>query len=323
MELEIPEDLAAALEKLVGAQSTLGSQLGAACPGSGTRIVSSRHFDGASLDLLVQLGRNAGARDLLFQLLALDNLNGETQLKTIPSLELLVPALIEWLARDLIDGWLYQRGRDGTLLAWLVHSVRLVKPTDGNAYVLVGLLANTLPAAARERVQDPRMRFTGMTWGLSFYAEDLPGRTLAGLFADQGFYKECAEFRQEYDTQLAHFKKLQPQFGAQVTVAGHAWLAASGPREAFECVRLPEGAAVRCVNDEELLQRRFDMAADPHYWRDCGIGSGFDRIRCTPTCTCSTWTGIATRGCMRSTCRPTPTGPRCASCWCCRRRTAT
>ena len=282
MELEIPEDLAAALEKLVGAQSTLGTQLSTACPGSGTRIVSSQHFDGASLDLLVQLGRNAGARDLLFQLLALDNLNGETQLKAIPSLELLVPALIEWLSREPVDGWLYQRGRDGTLLAWLVHSVRLVKPTDGNAYVLVGLLANTLPAAARERVQDPRLRFTGMTWGLSFYAEDLPGRTLAGLFADQGFYKECTEFRQEYDTQLAHFTKLQPQFGAQLTVSGHAWVPASGPREAFECVRLPEGAAVRCVNDEELLQRRFDMAADPHYWRACGISSGFDRIPLHP-----------------------------------------
>ncbi len=278
MELEIPEPLAAALMQMVGAQSPLGLQLGGPGAGSGTRIVSSQHFDGRTLTLLYQLGQSAGARDVVFQLLALDNLNGETQLRPIPSLELMVPAIIEWLGRDLIDGWLYQRGKDGVLLAWLVHSVRLVKPTDGNAYVVVGLLANTLQAAGREPPSDPRLRFTGMTWGLSFYAEDLPGRTLAGLFADQGFHKECPEFKREYEAQVARFMQLQPQFGAQVTIRGSAWVAGDGPRAGLECLRLPEGATARCVNDEELLQRRFDLAADPHYWRESGIAEGFDRI---------------------------------------------
>lgn len=278
MELEIPETLAAALQGLVGAQTPLGLQLCGQGAGSGTRVVSSHHFDGQALTLLYQLGQNSGARDLVFQLLALDNLNGESQLRPIPSLELLVPALIEWLSRDLIDGWLYQRGKDGALLAWLVHSVRLVKPADGTAYVVVGLLANTLQAAGREPPSDPRLRFTGMTWGLSFYAEDLPGRTLAGLFADQGFYRECPEFKREYEAQVERFMALQPQFGAQFTVGGTAWRAGEGARAAFECVRLPQGTAARCVNDEELLPRRFDLAADAHYWRECGITRGFDRI---------------------------------------------
>ncbi|HVK32700.1 MAG TPA: ATP-binding protein [Burkholderiaceae bacterium] len=278
MELEIPESLAAALLGAVGAQSPLGLQLCGQGAGSGTRVVSSHHFDGQSLTLLYQLGQTTGARDLVFQLLALDNLNGESQLRPIASLELLVPALIEWLARDLIDGWLYQRGKDGALLAWLVHSVRLVKPADSTPYVVVGLLANTLQAAGREPPSDPRLRFTGMTWGLSFYAEDLPGRTLAGLFADSGFYKECAEFKREYEAQVERFMALQPQFGAQFTVSGNAWRGGEGSRASLECIRLPEGAAARCVNDEELLPRRFDLAADPHYWRESGIASGFDRI---------------------------------------------
>lgn len=278
MELEIPESLATALCSLVGAQSSLGLQLNEAGAGSGTRVLSSRHFDGPSLTLLYQLGQQAGARDLVFQLLALDNLNGETLLRPIPSLELLVPALIEWLQRDLIDGWLYQRGRDGALLAWLVHSVRLVRPTDGSAYVVVGLLANTLQAAGSPPPTDPRLRFTGMTWGLSFYAEDLPGRTLAGLFADQGFHKECPEFKQEYEAQLQRFLALQPQFGAQFTVSGSVWLAGESPRAGLQPTRLPEGRTARCVNDEALLQRRFDLAADPHYWRENGIARGFDRI---------------------------------------------
>jgi hypothetical protein len=82
-----------------------------------------------------------------------------------------------------------------------------------------------------------------MTWGLSFYAEDLPGRTLAGLFADHGFHKECAEFKREYDKQLACFTRLQPQFGAQFTVDGSVWTAGEGPRAGMACHRLPEGAA--------------------------------------------------------------------------------
>ena len=77
MELEIPELLAVTLQGQVGAQSPLGLQLGGQGAGTGTRVVSSHHFDGHSLNLLYQLSRSAGARDLVFQLLALDNLNGE------------------------------------------------------------------------------------------------------------------------------------------------------------------------------------------------------------------------------------------------------
>lgn len=278
MELLIPEPLALALQGLVGERSPLGRELGAPGAGRGVRVVSSGHFDGASLTLLYQLSHSMGARDLSFQLLALDNLNGEQQLRPVSSLEQLVPALIEWLQRDLIDGWLYQRSRDGVLLAWLVHSVRLVKPTDGKSYVVLGLLANTLAAAGREAPTDPRLRFAGMTWGLSFYAEDLPGRTLAGLLADQGFHKECPEFKQEYERQLQRFAQLQPRFGAQFTLSGWLWRAGAGPRQGLECVGVAAGSAPRCVNDEELLQRRFDMSADPHFWRECGISTGFDRI---------------------------------------------
>jgi hypothetical protein len=193
--------------------------------------------------------------------LVLDNLNGETELCRATGLEQLVPAIREWLQRDLIDGWLYQRGKDGAMLAWVVHSVRHVSPPEG-----------------REPNTDPRMRFAGMTWGISFYAEDLPGRTLAGLFADHGFHKECAEFKQAYDQKVKRFMELQPQFGAQFLASGMVWRPGDGPRAAVERVVLPEGSSARCVNDEALLQRRFDIATDAHHWREHGVDSGFDRI---------------------------------------------
>lgn len=278
LDLEIPEQLATALQGLVDAQSPLGLVLCGPGAGRGTRVVANVHFDGQTLTLLYHLALKADARDLVFQILALDNLNGETELCRATDLEQLVPAIREWLQRDLIDGWLYQRGKDGAMLAWVVHSVRHVNPPEGRGYVVVSLLANTLLAAGREHSTDPRMRFGGMTWGISFYAEDLPGRTLAGLFADHGFHKECAEFKQAYEQEVKRFMELQPQFGAQFLASGTVWRPGDGPRAAVERVVLPEGSSARCVNDEALLQRRFDVATDAHHWREHGVATGFDRI---------------------------------------------
>jgi hypothetical protein len=278
LELEIPEVLLGSLLAMEGPQSVLSRHLGEQEAGRGTRVVSSRHLDAAALNTLYQLGKAAGERGLVFQLLALDNLSCEPQARPIPSLEMLVPALVTWLARDLIDGWLYKRGKDGVLLPWLVHSVRHVQPADGVSYVVVGLLANTMQAASQETPTDPRLRFAGMTYGVSFYPEDLPGRTLAGLFADQGFFKECPEFKREHEAHAKHFTELQPKYGAQFTAQGYIHMLSEGARPALACVRLPPGAEARCVNDEELLGRRFDLAADPKYWRDSGVATGFDRI---------------------------------------------
>jgi hypothetical protein len=46
------------------------------------------------------------------------------------------------------------------LQPWLVHSMRHVQPVDSAAYVIIGLLANTLQAAGRGPVADPRLRYT-------------------------------------------------------------------------------------------------------------------------------------------------------------------
>lgn len=278
LELEIPEALVPRLLSMVGPQSALSRHLREQEAARGSRLVSSRHLDAHTISTLYQLGQAADERGLLLQLLALDKLGSEPPAPPIGSLELLVPALINWLQRDLIDGWLYKRGKDGVFLPWLVHTVRHVQPTDGSAYVVVGLLANTVQAASQGVPTDPRMRFTGMTYGISFYAEDLPGRTLAGLFADEGFFKECPEFKREHEANEKRFVQMQPRYGAQFIARGTIHMVGDTPRAGLECVRLPLGTQARCVNDEEVLARRFDLAADPTFWRDSGAATGFDRI---------------------------------------------
>ena len=278
MEFEIPESLATVLLGMINAESPLARRLSEHGMSRGKRVVPSRLFDPVSLNTLYGLCRAANERELMFQMLALDNIHAAPAARKIPSLELLIPGLIAWLSRDKIDGWLYKRGKDGVLLPWLVHSMRHVQPADGAAYVIIGLLANTVQAAGREPVTDPRLRRTGMTYGISFYADDIVDLTIPELMTGDGFYKECAEFKAEYESHASRFMQLQPKFGAQFTVSGSAWMPGEGPRPQLECTRLQAGATARCVNDEELLERQFDTTADASFWRERGISEGFERV---------------------------------------------
>jgi hypothetical protein len=93
-----------------------------------------------------------------------------------------------------------------------------------------------------------------------------------------GYFKECTEFKNEYETHSKRFMQMQPKFGAQFTVSGNVWMSSEGPRPQLECMRLQAGTTARCVNDEELLERHFDTTADATFWRGSGISEGFERI---------------------------------------------
>ena len=195
MEFEIPETLANALLGRINEDSPLAKRLREFGLSQGKRVVPSGLFDATSLNTLYDLCRTANERKLMFQMLALDNIHAAPAARKIPSLEHLIPGLIAWLSRDMIDGWLYRFGKDGVLLPWLVHSMRYVQPADGAAYVIIGLLANTLRAAERGPITDPRLRRTGMTNSITFYAEDILDRTIPELMTGYGYFKECAEFK--------------------------------------------------------------------------------------------------------------------------------
>ena len=278
MEFEIPETLANTLLGMINEDSLLARRLREYGLSRGKRVVPSCLFDATSLNTLYGLCRSANERELMFQMMALDNIHAAPAARKIPSLEHLIPGLIAWLSRDMIDGWLYRLGKDGALLPWLVHSMRYVQPVDGAAYVIIGLLANTLQAAEREPVTDPRLRHTGMTYSITFYAEDILDCTIPELMTGYGYFKECAEFKNEYETHLKRFMQMQPKFGAQFTVSGTVWMSSERPRPQLECLRLQVGTSARCVNDEELLERHFDTTADASFWRGSGISEGFERI---------------------------------------------
>ncbi|MFX1765771.1 ATP-binding protein [Paraburkholderia sp. A1RI-2L] len=275
MDFEIPESLIHPLLGMIETESLLAMRLKEHGVCHGNMIVSSKLFDARSLNTLYALSKTQNERMLMFQMLALDNIYNAPQARVIPALDQLVPGLVAYLSRDAIDGWLYQRNKDGTLLPWLVHRIRYVEPEQGAPYVVVDMLANTMLSANSE-LTDYHKRRSGMTTSLVINRHDIVNRTIPELLAEFGFYKECAEFKTEYEQHAQRFLEFQRRFGAQFVVTKAAFTV--NEKGAVELTRIVDGVVAKCVNDEERLERRFEMICDPEFWRGAGIAAGFEKI---------------------------------------------
>ncbi len=276
MDFEIPEAVANMLLAVIGSESPLGKRLSEHNISRSKIIVSSKLFDSTSLNMLYEFSKTANERALMFQLLALDNILSAPDARKIPSLDVLVPGLVAYLIRDGIDGWLYKRNQDGVLLPWLVSNMRHIQPPDGNDYVIISMVANTLQAADKDASDDYRKRWSGMTNAIVVGANDIANRTIPEMLAERGFYKECREFKEEYEAHAKRFMELQPRFGRQFLANNSMFLLKDKGR--IELVPIKEGAVVRCVNDEDILERQFETMTDGEFWRDSGVETGFDRI---------------------------------------------
>jgi hypothetical protein len=275
MDFEIPESLVHPLLAMIEADSPLAQQLNEHGVCHGAMLVSSKLFDSKSLNTLFTLSRANNESALMFQMLALDNIYNAPQARIIPALDQTVPGLVAYLARDVIDGWLYRRAKDGTLLPWLVHRMRYVEPEQGAPYVVVDMLANTMQSANSERT-DPQMRLSGMTTSLVINRHDIVNRTIPELLSEFGFYKECVEFKREYEQHAQRFLKIQPRFGAQFVISKAAFTVDA--KGVAQLTRIVEGVSAKCINDEEMLERRFQMTADAGFWRSANVEQGFEKV---------------------------------------------
>jgi hypothetical protein len=275
MDFEIPESLVHPLLAMIESESPLARQLNEHGVCHGKMLVSSKLFDSKSLNTLYSLSKANNERALMFQMLALDNIYNAPQARTIPALDQMVPGLIAYLSRDAIDGWLYRRAKDGTLQPWLVRRMRYVEPDQGMPYVVVDMLANTMQSANSERT-DHQMRLSGMTTSLVINRHDIVNRTIPELLAEFGFYKECAEFKLEYERDAQRFLKFQPRFGAQFVVSKATFTVDA--KGVAELTRIVDGVSAKCVNDEETLERRFQMTTDADFWRGANVDTGFEKV---------------------------------------------
>jgi hypothetical protein len=275
MNFEIPELLVNELREMIDPETPLAKRLVEQSICHGTMIVSSKLFDGKSLNALYSLSKTHNERALMFEMLALDNIFNAPQARVIPSLDALAGGLIAYFSRDVIDGWLYHRNKDGVLLPWLIHGVRQVVPDQGSPIVIIDLLANTMQSAHIESGNHQMLR-SGMTNAIVIYRHEIVNRTIPELLAEFGYFKECAEFKQEYEAHAQRFLKFQSRFGAQFVVDKTAFLIDS--KQQLELVKIKEGITAKCINDEETLNRRFEMMVDNQFWRDVGVSEGFEKL---------------------------------------------
>jgi hypothetical protein len=275
MDFEIPESLIHGLVGMIDAESSLATQLNEHGICHGNMVVSSKLFDAKSLNTLYSLCKAREERVLMFQMLALDNIRTAPQARTIPGLDQVVPGLAAYLKRDAIDGWLYRRNKDGTLLPWLVRRMRYVSPDQGSPYVVIDMLANTMQSANSE-LTDYHERRSGMTRSIVINRNDIAHRTIPELLAEFGYFKECAEFKREYEAHAKRFLRFQPRFGAQFVVKKAAFVVDG--KNAPELRRIIDDAGAKCVNDEEMLERRFELHSEADFWREADVATGFDKI---------------------------------------------
>lgn len=275
MDFEIPEPLVSALLEMVDADSLLAKRMAEHGVCHGRMIVSSKLFDSHALNALYNLSKTQNERALMFQMLALDNIRNAPQARTIPSLEDLVPGLCAYFMRDMIDGWLYKRNKDGVMLPWLIQRMRHVQPDQGAPYVVIELLANTMQSANHES-PEYQLRRSGMTNAIVISRHDIVNRTIPELLAEAGYFKECKEFKQDYETHAKRFLKVQSAFGKQFIASKAVFILDEKSRT--ELIRINDGVTARCINDEESLDRRFEMSIDNDFWRDAGATEGFENI---------------------------------------------
>src|SRR6476661_7452159 len=96
MDLEIPESLVHLLLEMIASESPLAKRLVEHGVCRGSMVVPSTLFDATALNALYTLSKMQGERELMFQMLALDNIHAAPQARKIPSLDLLVPGLVAY-----------------------------------------------------------------------------------------------------------------------------------------------------------------------------------------------------------------------------------
>ena len=266
MEFDLSMAMINALLARLTSGSSLTERLSTYTFTNGRILVPDSLFDTEELNLLEQLAIESGDRALQFQILATRQLRFDKWRYPATDLEHLIPRLEEYFADGAIDGWVYRRNRDGVMLPWLVESItfrhRQEGVPGGLPYVSVQLIANTQAATAPVGKGQPNQWRTGMTNAIIFYEREMGKLSIPEMMARKGFYKECPEFKEDYEKQIVLFKKYQSQYGKQFRAHNSAFIIRRGDNSAVfntnEFFRLPQNNTFKCVNDEEQIERRIE-----------------------------------------------------------------
>jgi hypothetical protein len=171
-------------------------------------------------------------------------------------LELLVPAIAEFLVNDGLRGWLFKINAAGRPLAYLVSRIDFTPPSEEeNGRILLELKANSMA------------KIVAIT--MIVRERDIIGKTLAEIFVTNGFLKETPELIATYDRSANRYFEHRADYSRQFSANGTG-VVADDPTATHRntdwsrknvVVLSSGGGYARLVNDEEVVKDR-ELALD-------------------------------------------------------------
>ena len=167
------------------------------------------------------------------------------------NLEILVPAIARYLAKDAIRGWLFSAAITGKPVAWVVTRIDFTPAgNDETARLMLELKANA------------KGKLASVT--LMILPRDLANRTVAGIFAAKGYLKETPELIRTYDETAERYFDWRARYGAQFSGQGTGYFAENPTATHRDTdwsrkdviVLSSAGGSARLVNDEGILSDR-------------------------------------------------------------------
>lgn len=191
-------------------------------------------------------------------------------------LEILLPAIAEYLVSDAQRGWLFRANTSAKPIAYVVTRLDYTPPGEEEAgRILLELKANSRGKIAIET--------------LTIRSRDIAECTVAEIFAHKGYLKETPELLQAYEESAARYFDWRGQYGKQFAGQGTG-IFAEDPTATHRntdwsrkqlVVLSSNGTPARMVNDENILSDRvvsFEGSGDilNTYLRKAGKSARYD-----------------------------------------------
>jgi hypothetical protein len=191
-------------------------------------------------------------------------------------LEILLPAIAEYLVSDAQRGWLFRANTSAKPIAYVVTRLDYTPPGEEEAgRILLELKANSRGKIAIET--------------LTIRSRDIAECTVAEIFAHKGYLKETPELLQAYEESAARYFDWRGQYGKQFAGQGTGTFAEdpTATHRNTDWSRKPQvvlssnGMPARMVNDENILSDRvvsFEGSGDilNAYLRKAGKSARYD-----------------------------------------------
>jgi hypothetical protein len=171
-------------------------------------------------------------------------------------LERLVPAIAEFLINKSVRGWLFKINAAGRPLAYLVSRIDFTPPSEEeNGRILLELKANAMA------------KIVAVT--MMIRERDIIGKTIAEIFATNGFLKETPVLIAAYDRSAERYFEHRADYSRQFSASGTG-IVADDPTATHRntdwsrknvVVLSSGGGYARLVNDEEVIKDR-ELAVD-------------------------------------------------------------